>query len=380
MKQSATYKPEIEGIRGGACLIVLLGHSVAGIFPAIYFGNAYQAHSGIENIIHETPLNLLFNGSAMVMIFFIISGYFIGRRVKHKNLIDFVVRRYIRYVPMVTVGILLGAIVMWFGMVNSIRLAEYSYAGEYVRLYNNFEPTVFGRDGIVLDALFKVFLVGSDYNSVLWYISISFLGEIIFTAILNLLQNKKMQLTIMCVVIVSLWIVGVKFWQLQYLSGMAVGILIAILDIKIDGLKAGIIFAVGVVLLSFEDKSPAGIYLPLQQISEWIIPIWSIGGAMVLLGVMSNRILFKVFSSRRLVWFGKYSFGIYALQWPIIISISCGGCLFLIERGINYNLAGWSGIFLGGIITVVLAVVVQKKIYTPVYKILLDIWNNIRKK
>ena len=44
MKQTAVYKPEIDGLRGIACLIVLIGHSVACIFPAIYFGNSYQKH------------------------------------------------------------------------------------------------------------------------------------------------------------------------------------------------------------------------------------------------------------------------------------------------------------------------------------------------
>lgn len=101
---------------------------------------------------------------------------------------------------------------------------------------------------------------------------------------------------------------------------------------------------------------------------------------MFFLGIMSNRMLSKVFRSKILVWLGKYSFGIYALQWPIIISISCGYCLFLIKKGINYNLAGWSGILLGVIITIVLSVFVQKKIYTPAYKLLLTIWNNVQKK
>lgn len=157
MKYLATYKPEIEGIRGIACLIVLFGHSVACIFPAIYFGSTYQAHSCIEDMIHETPLNMLFNGSAMVMIFFIISGYLMGQKDRRKNLIDFMARRYIRYMPMLIIEILLGAIVMWLGMVNSVRLSEYSYAGEYVRLYNNFQPAVFGRDGVLLDAFIKVY-------------------------------------------------------------------------------------------------------------------------------------------------------------------------------------------------------------------------------
>ena len=177
-KSGVTYRLELDGLRGIACLIVLLGHSVACIFPSIYFGNTYESHSQVESFIHATPLNLLFNGSAMVTVFFVISGYLLGHKSKEQNIIDFSVKRYLRYLPMTTIGIALGAAVMWLDLAYSIRLADYSYAGNYVNNYNNFAPTMFGRRGVIYESLIKVFIRGSDYNNVLWYIPVSFLGEI----------------------------------------------------------------------------------------------------------------------------------------------------------------------------------------------------------
>lgn len=259
MKQTAVYKPEIDGLRGIACLIVLMGHSVACIFPAIYFGNSYPQHSSIEAFVHGTPLNLLFNGSAMVMIFFIIGGYLMNNK-SYKSLADFVAQRYIRYLPMVIAGVMLSAFVMYYHAVNSIPLAEYSYAGEYVDLYNNFAPAIFGKDGAIFEALVKVFLVGSDYNNVLWYISVAFWGNIAFAILLKFLNKKRHKKAVLCIVIVSLWCAGAKNWQLQYVSGMAMGIFIAELNAKLDEVKSWCCFIFGILLLSFEDKGASGIY------------------------------------------------------------------------------------------------------------------------
>lgn len=377
MEKSTVYRPEIAGIRGIASIIVLLGHSMACIFPAVYFGKTFTSHSVIENVIHNTPLNLLFNGSAMVMIFFIISGYFIGNKNCNTDIINIVVKRYIRYMPMVFVGILFGAFVMYINAVNSIALAEYSYAGRYVKSYNNFIPHIFGHDGVVLEALVKVFIVGSDYNNVLWYISISFLGEITFNIILKFFKNSNKKKFFIYGSIIFLWIAGIRVWQLQYLSGMAIGILIAIIEPKMSDLKAEFCFILGIILLSFEDKSPSGIYTLLQYIPKLIVPIWSLAGGLVLIGIMNCNKLSEAFCNKKLLFIGKYSFGIYAIQWPIIISISCGSCFLLLKSRVNYGLSGMIGILVGLIITVLFAAVIQDKIYTPVYKKLLEIWEKI---
>lgn len=379
MKQTAVYKPEIDGLRGIACLIVLMGHSVACIFPAIYFGDSYQQHSPIEAFVHGTPLNLLFNGSAMVMIFFIISGYLMNDK-SYNSLVDFVVKRYIRYLPMVIVGIMLSAFVMYCHAVNSIPLAEYSYAGEYVDLYNNFAPAIFGKDGVIFEALVKVFLVGSDYNSVLWYISIAFFGDIAFAILLKFLNEKRCKKAVLCIVIVSLWCAGMKIWQLQYVSGMAMGILIAELDVELDEVKSWSCFIIGILLLSFEDKGASGIYAPLQYISKAVVPIWCLGGGMALLGILENERICDVFKTNLFKWYGKYSFAIYALQWPIIISVSCGSCLLFYRAGINYSFAGIGGILIGTAVTVGLAVLVQNKLYAPLYKELMIAWHKIYRK
>lgn len=63
----------IDGMKGYACIIVLLGHSVECIFPNMIFGDSYASHSRIESFIHKCPLSLLYSCGQMNGIFFAIS-------------------------------------------------------------------------------------------------------------------------------------------------------------------------------------------------------------------------------------------------------------------------------------------------------------------
>lgn len=98
---------------------------------------------------------------------------------------------------------------------------------------------------------------------------------------------------------------------------------------------------------------------------------------MALLGILENERICDVFRINLLRWYGKYSFAIYALQWPIIISVSCGSCLLFYKAGVNYCFAGIGGILIGAAATVGLAVFVQNKIYAPLYKGLMNVWHKV---
>lgn len=101
---------------------------------------------------------------------------------------------------------------------------------------------------------------------------------------------------------------------------------------------------------------------------------------MALLGILENERICDVFKTNLFKWYGKYSFAIYALQWPIIISVSCGSCLLFYRAGINYSFAGIGGILIGTAVTVGLAVLVQNKLYAPLYKELMIAWHKIYRK
>ena len=68
----------IDGMKGYACIIVFLGHSVACIFPNMIFGDAYMAHSTVERFFHMSPLSLIYSSGQMNGILFALSGWLIA--------------------------------------------------------------------------------------------------------------------------------------------------------------------------------------------------------------------------------------------------------------------------------------------------------------
>ena len=62
----------LDGIRGIACLIVLISHFMQFFLPSVFVQNQID-HYG-EKYISETPFNILYNGHFAVMLFFVLSG------------------------------------------------------------------------------------------------------------------------------------------------------------------------------------------------------------------------------------------------------------------------------------------------------------------
>jgi peptidoglycan/LPS O-acetylase OafA/YrhL len=64
----------ITGLRGLAAMIVVITHMLPATHPYLYFG--YGSNTSMERHIIQLPfLRLIYGGSAMVAVFFIISGY-----------------------------------------------------------------------------------------------------------------------------------------------------------------------------------------------------------------------------------------------------------------------------------------------------------------
>lgn len=122
----------IDGMKGYACIIVLLGHSVACIFPNMIFGDSYASHSWIESFIHRSPLSLLYSSGQMNGIFFALSGWLIASSLSKKSFVQRMVVKYLKYAPMSLFGIFITYLIMHKGLVYAHPLTEISYAANYV--------------------------------------------------------------------------------------------------------------------------------------------------------------------------------------------------------------------------------------------------------
>ncbi|WP_019915138.1 acyltransferase family protein [Paenibacillus sp. HW567] len=65
----------LNGLRGVAALVVVFSHYTLSFFPALHTGNTSDVYNSFELFVSGSPLNVFYNGSFAVFIFFILSGF-----------------------------------------------------------------------------------------------------------------------------------------------------------------------------------------------------------------------------------------------------------------------------------------------------------------
>ena len=88
----------LDGVRGLAALIVVIHHYILAFFPAMFFGNSKINHFAGEHEYSTSPLQLFYNGSFAVCIFFVLSGFVLSIKYlqtqDNKLLGEYALKRY----------------------------------------------------------------------------------------------------------------------------------------------------------------------------------------------------------------------------------------------------------------------------------------------
>ncbi len=356
----------ITGIKGCASIIVMLGHSVAVLFPVVFFGevNGFCPHSKLELIIHNTPLLLFFSSSSMVSLFFCISGFLTSYAgVKRSYWID-VFNRYMRFLPMSILGIFSCYFVMKTKNVWSLVVKTFSSAGYYVDNYNTFNPQILGSNGALLESFLNVFIKGTYYNNTLWYINMLFLGMLLIGLVARI-KNKNIKVIIYVIIVLFSKIFAPFIWQLDSFSFLAVGAIIGLYEFKaVNKYISKMSFVSGLFLL-VTPWMPAGFFEYINRlgiIANNVRGLVSV--VLILYGILTDDFLQRFFSAKPLVFLGKISFAIYVLHWSIVISImSYIAFYFHTSLGWSYTSAGILGISIGVAIVVLLSFLIHKFFY-----------------
>ena len=177
----------LESLRGLAALIVVFGHFVVGFYPALYTANLNHVHtrSGIEIPLSVTPLNLLYNGTFSVAIFFVLSGYVLTYKFfKNANsevfLVPLTIKRYVRLLLPILFSNLLAYLLLSSSLFYNKQVSVLSLSIGWLSKFWDFTPRLWT---MLWESFYGTFFAhANSYNNPLWTMNFEFFGSLIVFA------------------------------------------------------------------------------------------------------------------------------------------------------------------------------------------------------
>lgn len=320
----------LEGLRGIAAAIVVLYHLDLG-FTQKGVGVVPHGHGMFDPLI-QFGLGLL-NGGAAVAIFFVLSGFILslpfGRDRSLARILTALLKRWPRLAMLTTIACLAAFALIHLSHDNYKQAAHVIGAG-WLASHGN--GPLAGHHLSLLAALkeglFSVFFLGDvHFDSPLWTMRIELFGSFaIFLAAPVLFALASWPLRLALIAIIMLAAGGT--YPFTYISDFLIGTILAMLFTEdrlphftnIQALIAGLI---AIYLFSFTFEQKLLIHAPLKAIlppGDTAHFIWDAGAVLMILLLLGNPALKRLFSKSWAVWLGLLSFPIYLLHGPIMLS------------------------------------------------------------
>jgi peptidoglycan/LPS O-acetylase OafA/YrhL len=329
-KQTGKLVP-LEGLRGIAAAIVVLYHLVLG-FTQKGVGVVPHGHGGWD-VVLQFGLGML-NGGAAVAVFFVLSGFILSLPFSKDRSIARVavamLKRWPRLAVLTTIACLFAWALIWISHDN-YKAAAQTIGTQWMATHGN-APIEGHADVSGLEALreglYKVFLFGDvHFDSPLWTMRIELFGSFaIFLAapLLFAIGSWPVRLSLIGLVMVG----AGSSYPVTYISDFLVGVVLAMLFAEdrmpnFNNFQAAITGLVAIYLFSFTYEQKLLIHAPIKA----LMPtgdnshfIWDAGAALMILVLLGNPFLRRIFSKTWAVWLGLLSFPIYLLHGPIMLS------------------------------------------------------------
>ena len=324
----ATRLRQLDGLRGVAALVVLIGH-LAIVVPEIaapFYGLGRGATGSLEWWVNHTPLKLFTAGTEAVYIFFILSGlvvtlpYFSG---KSWSWAAYYPRRIIRlYVPTLV------AIVAAIALASVVRAPDPASSPWLQAQSAQATPVEILRDVTLVAGQFRI-------NNPLW----SLRWEIIFSialpiyAALVILTRKIWPIVLGTTLVAIVALIAFQKDDYAYLLMFAVGMIFASQFSRLHGFAARLserrwgdaawtgLFALSIFsLISFwlfwpDDLVGTPAHFVLRGLA-------AVGAALLVLVVCFWARVVPFLTSRVVQWLGTISFSLYLIHVPVVATVA----------------------------------------------------------
>jgi peptidoglycan/LPS O-acetylase OafA/YrhL len=320
----------LEGLRGIAAAIVVLYHLVLSYTPK-GVGAVPHGHGPFDVII-QFILGFL-NGGAAVAVFFVLSGFilslpFAKDRALTKILIA-ALKRWPRLAALTTIACLFAWALIHLSGRNYATAAQTIGTG-WMATHGNAPITHHPLTllNALKEGLYNAFIFGDvHFDSPLWTMRIELFGSFaIFLAAPALFALNNWPLRLIVIFIIMITAGGI--YPYTYVSDFLIGTILAMLYAEnrfpsFTNLQTAILGIIALYLFSFTYEQKLLIHAPLKAImpeGDTSHFVWDAGAVVMILLLLGNPFLRKIFSQTWAIWLGLLSFPIYLLHGPIMLS------------------------------------------------------------
>lgn len=316
--QKYVYKNYISGLKGFACIMVMIGHYI-GLYK---YAEKFPADNVLLNIFdtfYGSKISFLLDETFWVILFFVVSGYLVSMS-NISSLTCFIKKSVMRFLRLgIPVFLSIAIIFVIYKSIgfhtietNTLMINPFiqkAYSGEY----NIFQVLISPIDVLILGDV--------SLNSPFWVLREMLLTSIIIY-FLQFLHCKIKKNSIF------LSIVGIVFFTSIIISNVVFAGLFGYIINLIEKNKENKITAEKFFIFLAIIFSVSLYFIPRSRIACIFF------GSLILL-IPKLPFVCSIFSSKLAQYINKISFDIYAFHWPIFCSI---GMLCLIKLSTNTGL------------------------------------------
>lgn len=361
----------VDGLRGVACLMVVLSHLALIFFPGLHDPSMIN-NNQVINFLFNSSFPFIYSGTAAVYIFFTLSGFILSHAFMNgkdvlENATSMVTKRYFR----LAIPAICSCIFCFIVLTNNT--SDTGMLSTWIQAYKVDNSSLL--NAIYSGAVSAFFGEGSAYNPVLWTMKIELIGSFItYFTCLTLIKSQKKWIIILSFALMIFTATLPQKEKYGYIAFLF-GIFIYFSNINLKITTSALLILIGIYAGGVHYGSSPYIYtiyysrffLNGEESNAYILFNF-ISGVIITLSVLTNYTLKNLFSNKVFVYMGKVSFSVYLFHLPFLLTFTVWLFNLLYSLNFGYAASALSAALLSIFLLYILAEIIFRLIDIPSMK------------